>query len=660
MKIKTYTKNDFKWCSWKLGEFSDLPEKAISEIKEDYKKIKAIPAKERSFENTILALERAGKNYGRMLSFMDFLAEVSPEEKVRNKANELQEKYSKMIVDVVYDEEIYKAILDYAKIKEKLEDDKRLLFKDTLRGYKRMGFDLPKAKREKLKRNLKELSKLSIAYGKNLNNYKDHIILKESETVGLPQPYLNNLKRDKKGNYIVSLEYPDIGPFLTNSPIDKKRKEIADKNIKKGGKKNIELLTKMIKLRHENAKILGYKNYAEYVLEERLAKNPKNVFKFLRDIHDKLLMKAKTEREEISTLKREITGNKKAVYEYYDGYYANELKKKNYNIDNEKVREYFPFEKVKQGLFETYETLFGVKFEEEKDISLWHKDARLYSVKDGGQIISYFAMDLFPREGKYGHAAAFPLITGHIENGEYGKNYVAPLTALVCNFPRPTKENPSLLSHGEVETLFHEFGHVMHSILTKARFESQAGFNVKWDFVEMPSQMLEQWVWHKEILKKISSHYKTGESLPDGLIDRMIKAKHFMTASHYLRQMILALFDMELHTKIPKKKIQDIYAVMTKKSTGFVLPKDQIFPASFGHIASGYAAGYYSYAWAECFAIDMFSRFEKEGLLNKKTGADYRKWILEKGGSMEELDLIRGFLGRAPNNKAFLRYIGIK
>jgi thimet oligopeptidase len=657
MKIKTLTPKDFSWTKWSEKDFKDFPQKAIEEIKKDYAEIKKIPSKERNFENTLMALERAGKNYGQLLTYVDFLAEVSPEKSVREAASKVGEEYSKLVVDIIYDEEVYRALKEYEAKREKLAPDAKKLLKDTMRGYKRMGFDLPKEKRNLLKKNLKELSRLAISFRKNINDYKDSITLTKKEAYGLPERYLEGLSKDKNGNFIVTLEYPDIGPFLENSPNDKKRKEITDKNLKKGGKKNIQILTKIINLRHENAKLLGYKSLAHYVIEERMAKTPEKVMQFLNDLYNKVRNGAKKEREEVANQKREILGDKKAKYDYFDGYYVNQLKKKKYSVDNDKVREYFPFEKVKEGLFEIYQMLLNVSFEKVKGYQLWHRDVELYSVKDKGEIIAYFAMDLFPREGKYGHAAMFPLIGGREEEWNGEVVYVAPFATLVCNFPKPQKSHPSLLSHGEVETLFHEFGHVMHGILTKARFESQSGTNVTWDFVEMPSQMLESWVWDKAMLKKLSGHFKTGEKLPDDLIDRMINAKRFMNFSHYLRQMILALYDMKLHMQVPKQDISSIYSKMTKKGVDIALPKDQLFPAGFGHIGAGYAAGYYSYAWAESLAHDMFSRFEKEGLLNKKTGLDYRKWILEKGSSMEEMDLLKGFLGRLPNNKAFLKEV---
>jgi thimet oligopeptidase len=653
LPVRTYTQSDFDWIHLEPNNFKEFPEKAIAELKNDYARIKAIPAIERTFENTVLALEKSGRIYAQQMHYVGFLAEVSTNARLRKAAHEVVEEYAKKMVDVVYDKDIYDALVVYEKKNEKLTGEKKILLNDTLRSYRHMGFDLPAEKQKALRKIVKELSKLSIAFRKNINEYKDSIVLTKEETVGLSERYLAGLHKDARGRYIVTLEYPDIGPFLENSPIDAKRKELVDKNARKGGLRNIAILKRMIELRHTHAALLGYKNFAQYAIEDRMAKNPETVMAFLNGIVKKLDTGVARERAELLDFKKRFTRYPKARCEYYDSYYINQLQKEKYALDNELVREYFPIERVRKGVFETYEKLLGIQFKKNTKYTLWDKDVELYEVVDQRKTIAYFAMDLFPREGKYGHAAAFDLINGREENGFY----IAPFAALVCNFPKPSQNNPSLLSHDEVETFFHEFGHIMHDVLTKARYESQAGFHVAWDYVEMPSQMLENWAWKKEILKKISRHYKTKKPLPDMLIEKMLKAEKFRISTMYQRQMLLALFDMELHFKKRKGMPQEIYRKMAKRMLGLDLPKTQLFPAGFGHIGGGYEAGYYSYAWAKVYAQDMFSRFEQDGILNQKTGREYRTWILEKGSSMDEMTLIKKFLGRKPNSKAFFAYL---
>jgi thimet oligopeptidase len=662
LPVTTYTKDDFAWVKWAPKDILALPEKVLNKVKVDYEVIKKIPKAERTFENTILALANAGDPYGEELSYAHILGQVSTSKEVRDASHIAAEKYSKAIVDIAYDEGLYFAVKEYidgnAK-KEKLAQDQKRLLKDTWKGYLRMGFALPKAKRELVKKNIKERSRLSIQFDKNLNEYKDHIWVSETETEGLSEIYLKGLIRDSKGRYKVTLEYPDSGPFLTNAKNDKKRKELADKLALKGGKKNLEILTKLMRLRSESAKLLGYKTHADYVLEERMAKNPRTVYVFLRDLQKKATPLWRKEFKLLQNFKKEITGDEKAQYTYYDSYYSNELRKKLYSVDSQKIREYFPFEKVKKGLFEVCQTVLGVTFEK-VDLPVWHNDVESYVVKDGKKIQSYFFMDLFPRDGKYGHACADCFITGEVIKEQGKEYYRAPAAVIIANFAKPQKDTPSLLTHGEVETLFHEFGHIMHAILTKARFASQAGYNAAWDYVEMPSQILENWVWDEKILKKISGHYKTGESLPSLLIDNMQKAKKFLSGYGVLRQVTFSLLDMDMHTNKVKGALNTYSSKLSKKITGINGPLKSFHPAGFGHLAHGYDAGYYGYHWSEVFAQDMFTEFQKKGLLNRAIGEKYREWILEKGSSMDEMELVKGFLGRKPNNKAFLRSIGVK
>lgn len=660
LPVKTLTAEDFSWTTWGVKDIKPLAKLAAATLKADHDRIKKIPKADRTFQNTVEALENSGEEVGQRVEYAKFLMEVSPKKEVREAAKKMIDEYSPLIVDIAYDEGVYIALKEYIAKKEKLSGIQKRLLDDMVRGYRRMGFELPKGKRDQLKKNIKLLNKLGLQFRKNINDYEDYITLTKEEAAGLSDRFLSGLKKDKKGRYIVTLEYPDIGPFIENSPNDKKRKEITDKNTQKGGKKNLIILEKIIELRNENAKLLGYKNHAEYVLEERMAKKPETVNSFINDLIKKLSKSSKAELDELTSFKREFTNDKKATFTYYDGYYANQLQKQKYNVDNEKVREYFPFEVVRKGIFEIYQKLLGVTFKRLTGFPTWHEDVEVYAVIDGGKEIAYFLMDLFPREGKYGHACAADIVYGgaYMEDGR--QLYRAPVACLVTNFSKPTRETPSLLTHSEVETFFHEFGHIMHHTLSKAYYVSQAGFHVAWDFVEVPSQMLENWVWNKETLKKISGHYRNpGEKLPDEMLSNMLAAKNFMSSRMYMRQMTLSLFDFLIHSKSQKKSLPKVYQSLVKKYVGGDIAKDSLFPANFGHIAGGYDAGYYSYAWSKVYAQDLFSRFEKEGLFNEKTGADYRKWILEKGSSMDEMDLIKGFLGRKPNNKAFLKDIGV-
>jgi thimet oligopeptidase len=429
--------------------------------------------------------------------------------------------------------------------------------------------------------------------------------------------------------------------------------------LQKGGAENIELLKEMVRLRDENAQLLGYTTHGAFRLEVKMAKNTQTAFAFMHDLMDSIQEALVFEADELRELKHTIAPTEgEDVYFYDTAFLSSELKKQKFAVDEQRIREYFPLETVKGGMFEVYQKLLSVQFEKVTDYPVWHGDVEVYAVREvDGSIISYFMLDLYPREGKYGHAAAFNIITGY-QDGCESENYIVPVACMVANFPKPHESNPSLMGHSEVETLFHEFGHIMHEVLTKARFRSQAGFATAWDFVEAPSQMLENWAWNKEVLKIISKHYLTGESLPDTVLNNMLRAKNHMIAHFTMRQMVLALYDMQLHTRGIEGKLNEEYASLVARYIGIELPEQQLFLAGFGHLRE-YDAGYYGYMWSLVYAADMFTRFEKEGVLNAETGREYRKWILEKGSSQEEMSLVEGFLGRPVSNEAFLKEMGL-
>ncbi|MGB2580658.1 MAG: M3 family metallopeptidase, partial [Minisyncoccia bacterium] len=453
---------------------------------------------------------------------------------------------------------------------------------------------------------------------------------------------------------------PDYHPFMELAENETKRKELAEKALQKGGQKNMRVLAEMLKIRIEHAQLLGYKTHADYKTELRMAKSGARAVAFENNLLKKVARAGNHDINELRDIKREMTGNKNAALQFYDiAYYGHELQKRRFKLDSEEVRGYFPLARVLEGTFKIYSTLFNVQFEKQKGFRLWHTDVAIYAVKtQNGEVLSYFALDLYPREGKYGHAAAFGIVSGR-DTSFKGTSYVAPFATMVANFPKPTKKYASVISHGEVETFLHEFGHIMHYVLTTAHFGSQAGYHTAWDFVEAPSQMLEHWAWDKKSLALLSAHHKTGRPLPSVLLKNLLASKKHMLRYGILRQLILGIFDLTIHTKNKPPEPAKLYRDLIKKHTGIILPKDAIFPAGFGHL-DGYDAGYYGYLWSNVYAADMFTRFEKEGIMNKKTGADYKKWVLEKGGSMEEIELVKGFLGRKPNNKAFFNEIGVK
>lgn len=654
MQRKRYEKADFKWASWSATDFKRIAAAGIRRKKAAYAAIRAIPASKRTFENTVYALESCDDQASDEINRIAFLKEVSTKPEVRRAAAAILESLQKQLVEIEFDPRMYAALKEYAKKKEKLAGPEKLLFKDVMKGYARMGFDLPKAKFARLKANIKTLGKLALAFDRNLNEYQDHILVTEAELDGLPQSYRANLAKVGE-KYKVTLAYPDVFPYMAGAHDEKKRRELLEKFVRKGGIKNVALLKQMFRLRAENAHLLGYKTHADFQTELRMAKSAKNVWRFVNDLERRTKKQAARDLAMLKADKRRRTGSPKAVLGAHDvSYLFKQIRKEKFEIDSDIVKEYFPFEHVKQATLDAYQKLLGVVFKRRSGITLWHSDVQLYDIYDAsGEYLASFILDLYPREGKYGHACASELTYGRQE----GKEYRAPLIGMIANFPKPSAANPSLMSHGEVETFFHEFGHIMHFTLTKARYSAQSGFNVAMDFAEAPSQMLENWVWNAEMLTRLSKHYKTGSSLPKDLIKRIIDARLFGEAWSVRSQLVLTSLDLIIHTKGTKDPVA-LYAQLDKKLMGVTPPARQLWIAGFGHIAHGYDAGYYGYLWSRVYAEDMFSRFVKEGLLNPKTGRDYRHWILEKGSSEEEMDLVRGFLGRKPNNKAFIKSIG--
>lgn len=658
MKILTGGKKDFDFVRWNPRKIRQITKDVLRAKKKDYSAIKSIPAGWRTFENTIYAIEASNHALGDAAGAFEILHNTSPDAKVRKAAHDAALSLQNALVDIEYDPGMYRAVRDYSAKKEKLGGPEAKLLADTLRDYRRMGLELPAPQQRRLKANLKKLAKLEKEFQKNVNEYKDHILVAPGQTQGLPENYLKGLKRDRLGRYIVTLEYPHLFPFMANAASSDKRKELADKSLRRGGPANVALLKRVIALRDANARLLGYKTHAQYQLEPRMAKTPEKVWRFIRSLTSKLRRPVADDIRQMTELKRRTTGNKGARLEYFDvGYWGNELKKKKFSVDNEKVREYFPLQTVIKGMFSIYEKLLSVRFKKVTGYPVWHKDVEVFAVHDkSNRTIAHFAMDLHPRPNKYGHAAMFQIRSGRQSSFDSGE-YIAPLAALVCNFPKPGPGRPSLLSHDEVETFFHEFGHVMHGVLTRALYMAQSGTNVPRDFVEAMSQMLENWVWDKKMLGLLSGHYKTGQKLPPDLLANLLKAKYHLIAYATMRQMTLAEVDMLLHTG-QGGDVGKLYAKVVRRHTGLRLPKGDLFVQGFGHLM-GYDAGYYGYKWSEVYAADMFTRFARRGLLDKATGTRYKEWLLERGSSMEPLDLVRGFLEREPNMKAFLKEIGL-
>ncbi|NBX93542.1 MAG: hypothetical protein EBQ85_09970 [Proteobacteria bacterium] len=606
--------------------------------------------------NALLALENALANFSNSLGVAIFLKYVSSDEAVREASDRLETAVQKLMVDIFAREDLFKAIKLCEKETRLLGKVQTELLDEYLFNFRRNGLELSESERRVYLDKKKRLVEVEAEFSQNLLKENTVLEFSSEELDGLPQSFINSLERSSHGKYLVTLAYPHVNPFMENVKSNSARKKLSFYFNNRGGPANKQLLEEALGLRHELATQLGYSSHCHLVLSRRMAQTPQEVQKFLADLATKLEPIGKRERAELMEVKKKELKDSTPLASFEWRYLHNSLMREKFQIDPLVIQEYFPLNTVLQGMFDIYETLLGVRFEEDTQATTWHPSVRKFTVLRGGKVASHFYMDLFPRKGKYSHAAAFTLITAYqLKDG----TYQVPFSSIVANFSSPSQHRPSLLLHTEVETLFHEFGHIMHQVLTKAHFPSFSGTSVKTDFVEAPSQMLENWVWDKKILSKISGHYaRANEPIPSEMVDKMLAAKTLNQGLHYLRQVAFASIDLELHSQ-PQSDSSSVYNKWIQTLLGIPVLEGTCPQASFGHLMGGYDAGYYGYLWSEVFAQDMFTRFEKEGLLNPQTGREYREWILEPGGEKPPMDLIRGFLKREPNSDAFLKSLGV-
>lgn len=572
---------------------------------------------------------------------------------------------------------VYNNLLEKIKGTNETNPEYLKFLEKTVKHYKRNGLDLPKERREEVKKLKIELSNLTTQFSKNMNEEKSFIAFTLEQLQGVPELIVEQYEKfddDGVEKYKVTFKYPDILPLLKYAKSEDTRKKAFIANSNKVPE-NVEILDKVIRLRFEIAKSLGYDTYSEFVLEERMAKNPKNVLEFLEDLKEKLSALGKAEVARLlkfknADLKERGLPEQPEYYAWDSTFYDNLLLEKEYKVDHQKISEYFPLDQTIQKMFGFYETLFDVKFVKVENTDLdtvWHEDVRKFAVyqniKFGEPKLEFkgwILFDLHPREGKYTHAAHFGLKAGY-EKADGTR--VTPFSALVCNFTKPTKTKPSLLKHSEVTTFFHELGHGVHGLLSRTKTTRFHGTAVPRDFVECPSQMLEFWTWSKNEVKKLSSHYETGEPISDELVDQLIKSKHVNTGLANLRQMHFALFDMKLHTISTKEDIEklDLTSLWNTLREEIALISNggvqNTGYATFGHIAGGYESGYYGYLYSRVFATDIYYTHFRSDPMNVQSGLKYRDIILKSGGSKEVLDMLHELLGREPNSNAFMEEV---
>lgn len=570
--------------------------------------------------------------------------------------------------------ELFKAYQALANNKEaQLNPAQQKMLSNALRDFRLSGVDLPETKKQRFAQIQQRLSELS-------NQFSNHtldatqawtkLVTDESQLAGLPETAKASAKAAAKAKdltgYLFTLDFPSFQPVMTYADNRELRQEVYTAFVTRASDQaanttfdNAPLMEEILALKTEKAQLLGFESYAHLSVERKMARNPDEVLAFLNNLATKAYPQAQQEFAELTAFaQQQGVSNLKA---WDVGYYSEKLRLARYNLSQETLRPWFSADKVTAGLFDVISKLFNVEFKHDASITTWHKDAHYYQVLRNGQPLAGFYLDLFAREGKRG--GAWMDVCRNRRRTASGEIQL-PVAYLTCNFTPPVGDQPSLLTHNEVTTLFHEFGHGLHHILTQVELADVSGINgVAWDAVELPSQFMENFCWEREGLDLFAKHVETGEPLPEALFEKMLAAKNFQSAMQMVRQLELALFDFRLHLELKQPNAQAIQSLLDEvRKEVSVTPATSFnrFQNSFSHIfAGGYAAGYYSYKWAEVLSADAFSAFEEEGTFNQKTGLRFCQSILEKGGSEDAMDLFIQFRGREPNIDALLRHAGI-
>ncbi len=618
-----------------------------------------------SFATTIRELDDLGYPANLAANRIYLIKETHPDAQMRETATDLIKEFQDWAVGLDYREDVYRSVRAYADTDPSLAGEDQRLFEDTLRDYRRAGLDLPPEARAEVEQLRKDLSRVSTDFDANITNATAKLTFTRDELDGLPDDFLNQDDLlDESGNY--ELEASVTWHFVTvmenaRSEATRKRMKVARYSL--AADQNIKLLNEILRLRTLIANKLGYASWADYKTETKMAGNGATAIAFLKDLNSGLDGKLADELESYRAIKVEETGDANTTLKVWDWrYYANQLKKRKYEVDTEQLRAFFPYQRALNGMFKTYEHIFGLTFARIEAPYKWVDDLQLYLVSDSesNEPLGTFYLDMFPRKGKFNHFAQFGLIDGKRHaNGDYQR----PCVALICNFPSPSDDKPSLLSHNEVETLFHEFGHALHSLLTQANYSRFSGTSVPRDFVEAPSQMLENWIWDQDVLDTFAADYRDeSKKIPADIIERLKEARLATIGTFYKRQLSFGLLDLELHSVSDPNAVPDVLEVSNRIIADVFLPSPEgtAFVAGFGHL-TGYDAGYYGYAWADAIAADLATVFEEspKRYFDAEAGRRLRDEIYAPGDSRDVNESIEKFLGRPRSNKPFLKSIGI-
>jgi thimet oligopeptidase len=637
----------------------------LAEATADVERIEALPDDELTFDSTVGAIDAVIDIVSRTDGELSLLGHVHPDEAVRTAAQAVEQEQSKFTIDTWGRPALYSRVAAYADSADgrALTGDRAKLLSDTLVRFREAGHQLAPEAKDELGRLSKRAVELSSEFAANLGAITSHLDIPRDELTGMPDSWLDSLDPgDELGTVRVTSAYPHVFPLLESATSRRWRAAVQTMSMQRAVDVNRPLLEEQLVVRKEIATLFGEPSWAHHRLRPRMARTPETVDAFYADLTPRLALLGEKEHDALQALLEADlaageTDGEPVLGDHDWRYYDSRQRQAQHGVDPWVVAEHFPLDAVLTGLLDLTAEMFGIRYEP-VEISTWHPDVTCLRIVDDadGREIATVHLDLFPRDGKFTHAAAFEIVTGRLMPD---CSYRRPVTAMVTNFTAPTGDAPSLLTHGEVVTLFHEWGHVLHMSLTEARFAQHAGARTEWDFVEAPSQILEHWAWDPNVLSRFARHHVTGAPLPDDLLAGMIAARNLNEALRSLRQVALGVMDQRLHgadqpvdTAVVLDEFDRISLVGRRPGTFFL--------AQFGHTMGGYDAAYYGYLWSEVYGDDMFSVFAENGVTNPEIGRRYRSAILAKGGSEDGMTLLRGFLGREPRQDAFLRGKGLR
>ena len=651
-------------------DFKPAIKKAIEIAKAEIDKI-INNSEEANFKNTTVALDFTGEKLNRITSIFFNLNAAETNDEIQKIAQEISPWLTAFKNDITLNEDLFKKVKSVFDTRSTLQltPEQSMLLDKQYKSFARNGANLNDTDKIKLRKIDVKLSKLSLQFGENVlaetNAFEMHLT-DENDLAGLPNSLRESARevaksKEKKG-WVFTLDYPSYVPFLTYAENRELRKKMAIAAGKKAFQNNEfnneKIVLKIVNLRHQRANLLGYKTHAHFVLEERMAESPEKVIEFSNNLLEKAKPAAIKEFENLENYAKKI--DKIDQLQKWDGaYYSEKLKKELFDLDQELLKPYFKLENVIAGVFTIANRLYDLNFEETSDLDKYHEDVKTYRVTDNnGKFISIFYADFHPRKGKRNGAWMTSYKAQQIKN----KINERPQVSIVCNFTKPTETKPSLLTFNEVTTLFHEFGHALHGMLADTTYGSLSGTSVSWDFVELPSQILENWCYEKEALELFAKHYKTGEVIPMKYIEKIKESASFHEGMQTLRQLSFGLLDMKWHGQNPSK----IVSIKEFENEAFATTKlypdviENSMSTAFSHIfQGGYSAGYYSYKWAEVLDADAFEYFLEKGIFNKEVASKFKENILSKGGTEKPMSLYKRFRGKAPKPEALLKRAGL-